>query len=454
MIFTQAVARKGHAWHEIARIFIRHDRTVIQMATSRPLGLVTATGLVVASMVGTGVFTTSGFLLADLGSPGRVLWVWVAGGVLACLGALSYGALARRIPESGGEYVFLSRTLHPAAGFVAGWVSLLVGFSAPLAFAAFAFGEYSKPWWPGCPPKLSGTLLIISLSAIHAAHVRRGAWVQNAAVLLKIALIVIFVGLAWARLGPPAPGSGPAVAMTQYAVALMWVSFSYSGWNAAVYIAGEVRDAERTLPRALLIGAGLVTVLYLAINMVLVYAAPISQLAGKLEVGRIAAGALGGPGWAEAVGSLVALVLVSSVSAQIMAGPRVYAQMAADGYLPRWLAMGNGPPRAAITFQGTIALAMLWSASFEWLLTYIGFTLGVSTFATVAGLVVLRLREGRQLPVPGWPWAPGMFLLGTGVITVLSVIGKPGATLTGLATMSLGWVAWRCQSTRPQTKHV
>jgi basic amino acid/polyamine antiporter, APA family len=415
---------------------------------ARELGLLTATGLVVASMVGTGVFTTSGFLLADLKSPERVLLVWLLGGVLASLGALSYGALARRIPESGGEYLFLSRTLHPALGYVAGWVSLVVGFSAPLAFAAFAFGEYSKPWWPGFPPKLSGTLLVLVLCAIHAAHVKRGAWVQNAAVVLKVVLIVAFVGLAFTRLQISSPVETTAVPISTFAVALMWVSFSYSGWNAAIYIGGEIRDPERNLPRALLLGTALVAVLYLFLNAAFIYAAPIADLAGKPEVGRIAAGALGGPVWAHAVGSLVALVLVSSVSAQVMAGPRVYAKMAADGYLPRWLAMQSGPPRAAITFQALLALVMLWSASFEWLLTYMGFTLGVSTAATVLGLMVLRWREGSRFPVVGWPWVPGLFLLGITLTTVLSVIGKPQATLAGVATMAVGWVAWRWQRGR------
>jgi APA family basic amino acid/polyamine antiporter len=417
------------------------------MPNPRQLGRTSATALVIASMVGTGVFTTSGFLLADLKSPIRVLCVWLGGGVLACCGALSYGALARRIPESGGEYLFLSRTVHPAAGYVAGWVSLLVGFSAPLAFAAFAFGEYSRPWWPGCPSKLSGAVLIVALSVVHAAHVKRGAWVQNVTVLLKVVLILVFIGLATTRLAIASPHPLPPVPIPTFAVALMWVSFSYSGWNAAVYIAGEIREPERNLPRALLFGTALVAMLYLAINTVFVYAAPLSQLAGKPDIGRIAAGALGGPGWANAVGSLVAVVLVSSVSAQIMAGPRVYAKMAADGYLPRWLIMGDGPPRAAIAFQSALALVMLWSASFEWLLTYIGFTLSLSTLGTVLGLIVLRRREGARLPVPGWPWVPGLFLFGVSTTTALSLVGKPGATLAGLATMTIGWLAWRCQRT-------
>ena len=429
---------------------------------SRKLGLVSATALVVASMVGTGVFTTSGFLLRDLQSPVLVLLVWVAGGLMATLGAINYGALARRIPESGGEYIFLSRTLHPAAGYVAGWVSLLVGFSAPLAFAAFAFGEYGKSWWPGltrawgpeASAKAAGTLLLLVFSALHAAHVRRGAWVQNLTVLVKVALIALFSGFAFHRLSitpTPAPQGLP---VWTFAVSLMWVSFSYSGWNAAIYISGEVRDPERNVPRAMIWGALLVTLLYLALNAIFVYAAPMSDLAGKPEVGRIAAQALGGPAWAHAVTSMVALVLVSTVSAQVMAGPRVYAKMAADGYLPRWLAATNGPPRAAIALQTILALAMLWSVTFEWLLSYIGFTLGLSTAAAVLGLIVIRRREGPRVRVIGWPWVPGLFLGLVCLITVLSIIGKPYATLAGLATMALGVGAWRLfgGSGRPSLK--
>src|SRR3989442_10720696 len=154
------------------------------MPPQRQLGFVSALALVVASMIGAGVFTTSGFLLADLHTPGRVLAVWLGGGVLALLGALCYGALARRFPESGGEYLFLARTLHPAAGYLAGWVSLLVGFSAPLAAVALAFGEYTRPWLSFSTPRATGSLLLAALTAVHAAHVQRGAWVQNFAVLI------------------------------------------------------------------------------------------------------------------------------------------------------------------------------------------------------------------------------------------------------------------------------
>src|SRR5437879_502902 len=179
-------------------------------------------------MLGSGVFTTSGFLLAELHTPGRVLAVWLAGGVMAMLGALCYGALARRFPESGGEYVYLARTLHPAAGYLAGWVSLLVGFSAPLAALALAFGVYLKEWLSFSTPRLTGSCLLVAFAAVHAIHVQRGAWVQNFAVLIKLLLIVVLVGLACARLEPEPQSQVEHFPIAAFAVSLVRVSFSYS----------------------------------------------------------------------------------------------------------------------------------------------------------------------------------------------------------------------------------
>jgi len=411
----------------------------------RSLGLTSATALVVANMIGAGVFTTSGFLLADLGSPWYVLLGWAVGGVQAALGAVCYGALARRIPESGGEYLFLSRTLHPAAGYVAGWLSLLVGFSAPLAAAAFAFGAYAKPWLGGIPAALAGSILILVFAAIHAVEVRRGARVQNAAVLLKIALIVAFVALAACAIELPALQPDPPFPVAAFGVSLIWISFSYSGWNAAVYVGGEVKDAAKIIPRSLIIGTALVTLLYLGLNAVFVFAAPMAELAGKLDVGRIAARAIGGVILEEAVAGIIALALVSSVSSLVMAGPRVYAQMASDGVLPGGLAVASGPPRAAIALQAGLALLFLWSATFDALLTWIGFTLSISTAATVAALIVLRRREGISLAVPGYPVVPWLFLAGVMAMTAFTVVQRPMESLVGFGTILAGLVAWRIQ---------
>ena len=413
------------------------------MPPERQLGLGSALALVVASMIGSGVFTTSGFMLSDLHTPGRVLAVWLGGGALAMLGALCYGALAQRFPESGGEYLFLARTLHPAAGYLAGWVSLLVGFSAPLAAVALAFGEYTKPWLTCSTPQLTGSCLLAGFAALHALHIRRGAWVQNVAVAVKVLLIVILLGWAGPRLRlAPAPPAEPAPLMN-FALCLVWVSFSYSGWNAAVYIASEVRSPARNLPLAMALGTGVVTLLYLALNAVFVFAAPVEQLAGKLEIGRTAALAIGGKSLADFVTGLIALALATSLSSMVMAGPRVYARMADDGCLPRWFCFpAHGPPRHSILLQTLLALGMMWTATFQSLLTYIGFSLGLCTAASVAGLVRLRRKEGSRLRVPGWPVVPVVFVAGVLAACGLTIARKPAESAVGLGTLVLGWLAW------------
>lgn len=416
--------------------------------TRRTLGYWSATALVVASMLGTGVFTTSGFLLGDLKSPWLVLAAWGIGGLVAMLGALSYGALARHIPESGGEYLFLSRTVHPAAGYVAGWISLIVGFSAPLAAAANAFGVYTKEWFPGVSPPVTGTILLIILSAAHAWNVRRGAMAQNLAVLVKVILIAAFVSFGGARISgvlkfTASPFSAPAFAM-----ALVWVSFSYAGWNAAIYLGSEVKDPMRNLPRSLLTGTLFVTGIYLALNAVFVLAVPNDSIAGQLEIGRIAAEHLGGRSWANGATALICLALVTSISSMVMAGPRVYSRMAADGYLPSCLTQHDGPPRASILFQFAIALLLLWTSSYKSLLTFIGFTLSLSTAATVIGLITLRRRLGAELKVPGWPWVPCAFVIAVLGMTSLSLSRAPLPSLAGFAVIGLGIFFWRLNESR------
>ena len=403
--------------------------------------------MVVATMIGTGVFTTSGFLLADLKSPRAVLAAWLVGGIIAALGALSYGALTRRFPESGGEYLFLSRTVHPAAGYVAGWVSLVVGFSAPTAASAFAFGKYVNAWLPECPPALIGSLLVVVFSAMHAAHVRGGAWVQNVGVASNLTLILGFIALALPRLNlaesPWVPAPPATDSVTAFAVSLILVSYSYSGWNAAAYIGGEIGNPERNLPRSLLLGTLLVTGLYFVLNTVFVFSGPTMELAGKVQVGRLAAENLGGESWGNAVTVLIALVLMTSVSSLVMAGPRICARMATDGYLPHWLAPQDSPPRHAILAQGVISLLLLATTTFEGLLTYVGLTLSLVTAATVAGLIVLRRREGEQFTVFGWPWVPWLFLLTVLWSCGVTLVQRPAVACASLGTLGLGLLAWR-----------
>lgn len=415
------------------------------MPSNRRLGLFSATTLVVASMLGSGVFTTGGFLLQQLQSPWLVLLAWLIGGMLATCGALSYGALVRRLPESGGEYFFLSRTVHPAAGTMAGWVSIVVGFAAPLAATALAFGEYLRDWFPRSSPQWLGSALLCGLALVHALRMQRGTHLHNLTVGVEVLLVITFSALALSSLPPGTTmrAPPPTAAAGEFAVGLLWVSFSYFGWNAAVYVAGEVRDAERNLPRALVIGTALVTVLYLALNVVFVFAAPWQLLAGSPEIGRVAAQALGGARWADALTALIALILAASVSAMTVAGARVYARMAADRELPASFRLHAGVPRLAIAVQCGLALVLLWSASFQSLLTYVGFTLNLSSAATVAGLLRIRLREGRQLRIVGWPWVPLIFLVGILWMTWSAVVRQPVESLWGVFTLAAAWCLWR-----------
>jgi APA family basic amino acid/polyamine antiporter len=400
-------------------------------------------------MVGTGVFTTSGLLIADLGSAWLVLLVWVLGGLVALLGALCYGALARHIPESGGEYVFLSRTLHPALGYLAGWVSLLVGFAVPLGALAFAFGQYMSAL-DGvalASPRMTGTVIILVAASVHAVSVTTGARAQVIAVGIELVVIALFTGFGMGQLAHEglhnvaAPGR-----VAGLGVALVIVSYSYQGWNAAVYIGGEVVEPGKNLPRALVLGTVLVTTLYLGLNTVFVLGAPASLLAGKVDVGRIAALVLGGPRLAKLVSALIAFVLAICVSSLAMAGPQVAARMAADGYLPRVLAVRPGrPPRVALLAQTLIALVALWTAAFASLLTYVGFTLSLMTAATVLGLVWQRHKRGPALEVPGWPWVPALFLVFVVGATAFTVAERPRESLVGLSTLAVGLLAYWLQ---------
>jgi len=408
----------------------------------RRLGLPSATGLVVASMIGAGVFITSGFALADLGSPGRVLLAWAVGGAIALMGALCYGALAARRSEAGGEYLFLSKTLHPMAGFLAGWLSLLVGFTAPIALAARGLEAYLPlriRIAEGPPGPWIGTSAIVVAAALHGLRRAPGVVFQTAVVGIKVALL--FVLVAWGLPSLPALEAAPAPAFSlpAFCVSLVWISLSYSGWNAAVYVGGEVRDPERNLPRSLLLGTLLVTGLYLLLNATFVYAAPLSKLAGQEDVAAIAAQALGGAPLERFVRGVVALALFTSISAMVMAGPRVYARMAEDGLFPRVFAQEGDVPVAAILLQAALAILVLWIATLQDLLGYIGFTLSLSTAAAVVGLARLRVREGAErVPVPGWPWLPALFVLATLSAGGFMMLRRTWEPVAGLATLAVG----------------
>ena len=427
-------------------------------APRRPFGLFSATALVVANMLGAGVFTTSGFALADLGSRPRVMLAWAVGAVIALCGAISYGGLVRRMTASGGEYLFLSRVVHPAAGFLAGWVSLLAGFTGAIAFAATVFETYAlpaevRPEW--LPSGVVGIAVIAVCAGLHGVVVRYGVRMQNAVVAIKMAFLAVFVVYAFARLGDAGwPGldvvsSVPVFSLSAFAMSLVWISLSYSGFNAAVYIAGEIDDAPRTAPRALWLGTSIVAVVYLVLNAIFVYAPLPADVAGRPDVAIAAAAALGGPTLTAALRLIISLALLSSVSSMIVIGPRVYARMARDGVFPAFFAFPEGEegrraPQSSIVLQALLAAMVVLVSGLAALLSYLGLLLSMSAAGTVACLFVLRRREGRAAVAGiGYPFVPAAFVIATVGLGLLSAAQRPREWAAAALTLASGWVAYR-----------
>ena len=412
----------------------------------RQLGGFSLTALVIGNMIGAGVFTTTGFAMADLGSPGWVLLAWLLGGALALCGAFSYGALARLMPVSGGEYYFLSRAVHPLAGFIAGWISLWAGFTAAIAFSAITLEAYLLPasLRSAVPGNTVATLAILLAALAHGLHLRYGAAVQNAAVTIKLLFIGGFIVFAVAS-GDPADWKGvsawreappAAFAPGAFATTLMWISFSYSGYNAAIYVASEAAQAGRAVPRAIVLGTAITMAVYLVLNAIFALAPAPEAIAGQEAVAAIAAHALAGDAMGYLMRGIIAMALLTSVSAMIMTGPRVYAQMAADGLMPSFLRFRGEVPTLAIALQALLSVIVVWLTGLRELLSYLGFTLGLSTAATILSLfIAVRRRRGEIPALPGYPWAPALTVVITLLFAALAASENPREMLAALLTI-------------------
>jgi len=421
---------------------------------ARRLGVGTATSIVVANMIGTGIFTTTGLLFAQLESGWMVLLCWLLGGIIALCGALSYAELATMMPHAGGEYVYLREVYGPWAGFLTGWTSFFVGFSAPIAATGVAIAAYltaagaiPDSWLAG---KTIAVGVVAALTAIHYCGVRPGAWVQNTLTVLKLALLagLIIVGFTIGKGNPDflsaSSGFWTGGRWGQVGLALLWVMFAYSGWNASAYVAEELREPARSLPRSLLLGTLVVMAIYLLVNLLLFFSAPAADLRGVVAVGDVAVRHLFGEGAGSKLSVIIAAALLSSLSAYVFIGPRVYYAMARDGLFFRFAAKIHPrfeTPAASILAQGVCAAVMILSGTFEQLLTYIGFALGLFPWMAVAGLLWLRRRDpARERPyhVWGYPVVPLLYLAAMAWILVLSLVNRPGPSLLALATVAAG----------------
>ena len=393
-------------------------------------------------------------------------------------GALCYGELGARFPRAGGEYVFLKECIGRPVGFLSGWISLIVGFSAPIAAAAMAFATYlfqtlaipaesegmvfamgGVPLMTLSPMTLTAVGVIVVFSLIHHHSLHTGSQIQNGLTLFKFVLIVVFIGAGLLF------GKGSMEHFTlatsvdwsaeKFAVSLIFVSFSYSGWNAAAYMGDEIANPRRTIPLSLLTGTLIVAALYVLLNVVYLYALTPEAMGGVLGIGAKSATALFGQGISRLFSAAVALGLLSVLSAMILTGPRVYYAMARDGLFFQLfgkLSGNRGTPGKSIFLQSAIAIVMVLSASFDSLLLYIGFTLSLCAMLTVVGL--MRVRKKMPLPVGayrtfGYPLTPLLFILGNSWIIFFSIKSRPITALFGLGTIGLGFLAYLYFSHKP-----
>ena len=441
---------------------------------ARQLGIVSATALVVSNMIGTGIFAFTGYLAGDLGSPSLILLTWITGALCALAGAFCYSELGINFPSSGGEYVYLNRAFGPTWGFMTGWVSLVAGFSAPIAASALAFADYVGYFFPALKQsdaiftygsgdwtfrfggaQLAASTLVAAFTVLNFFGLRRVARVQNALTGTKISMLILFIGMgllagegSWKHFSTPTARWTTNSIHAQFAISLFWIYLAYSGWNAATYIAEELKHPSKILPLALACGTGMVAALYLALNVVFIYAVPLETIKqqaikGDVAVGSLAASHLFGPAVAGAFSALMALALMSTVNAMVTIGPRLYYAMAKNGAFFAGAAKVNArwrTPVRAIAWQGICAVLMTLTP-FPVLVNYIGFLLNFFAVVAVISLLVFRRRqhwERLRVVSFAYPLIPAVFLLVGGWMTIQGIRLKPAIAACAIVTVAVG----------------
>src|SRR5438874_9946611 len=426
----------------------------------RNIGFVTASSIVIANIIGTGIFTSLGFQLADIQSGFPLLMLWVIGGITALCGAFCYGELSAALPRSGGEYHFLSQIYHPALGFMAGFISATVGFAAPIALAAMAFGKYFVGVFGIGSPVLLSFVVVWVVTAFHLGNLQVGSAFQNLSTLVKLLLIsaLIGAGLFVHSKQPisflPAHGDAITIFGAPFAVALVYVMYSYSGWNAAAYISGEIKHPEKNVPRSLLAGTGVVIVIYVLLNAIFLATTPVQELKGQLEVALIAGKHIFGANGGRVAGAVICLGLISAISSMTWIGPRVTMSMGEDHWLLRLLGRKNrhGIPTNAIVLQLVIVNLLLLIRSFEDVVRYTQFSLLLCSLLAVLGVIVLRFtapRIARPYRVWLYPIPPVLFSIITIWMMFYLLRWHTAESLAGLGTALFGLLLYFCASKRP-----
>lgn len=412
-----------------------------------------AIAIVISNMIGTGVYTSLGLQAAGVHSVLALIFIWITGGLVALCGALTYGELAARIPKSGGEYVFLSRIFHPALGFLSGFISMTIGFAAPMAICAIALGTYAENLIPVAPIVIAVSVIII-LTILNSSSFRTGANFNFVVTSVNILLILTLCVAGFIK------GSHQGFSLTfnhsdlkqiinpAFAVSLVYVSFAYSGWNSAAYITHQVKEPVKNLPVILITGTLIVMTLYTLLNFVFLYAVPLPGLEGKVDVAFIAANNIFGQSGAKFVAVLISIGLIASINSLLILGPRV-TQAIAEDYSPlKFLGIENknGSPFYATILLTIVALALIWTSTFEQIMTLIGFTLSLFTISSVTGIFVLRYKMKKNgedfYHTFGYPFVPVFFILVEGCMMVYVFYNKPVQSLIGIGITLIGLIVY------------
>ena len=419
--------------------------------TVQKIGLLTAISYVIANMVGTGVFTSLGFQLAGgVTDVAAIMILWLMGGIIAFTGAQVYGELGSVMPRSGGEYHFLSELYHPALGFMSGFFSMFVGFAAPIALASMALGTYFSNVYSGINPQYIAAGVIVLVTIVHSTSIKSGGAFQNVFTIIKILLIIAFIVAGFVFTPEPQnisiiPSSvtWSQVLSSGFAVSLIFVYYSYSGWNASAYFVSELKNPAKNLPRSLIIGTLIVTILYLLVNFIFLYVSPVSSLTEQLDIGAIVAGDIFGAKGGMIMSGLISLLLISTISSMVFAGPRVIQVIGEDypalSFIKR--KRKNGVPLVAILIQSSISLILLFTSTFEQLLSYLGFVMNIFAVLTVIGIFIHRKRfpnMARPFKTKGYPIVPIIFILFVIWNMIFMFKEKTLETLIGLATLLIG----------------
>jgi basic amino acid/polyamine antiporter, APA family len=422
---------------------------------NRQLGYYSSTLLIVAAMMGTGIFTLTGYLSKNLNTPYLMISAWVIVGVISLCGALTYAEISSAYNDSGGEYLFLSKLIHPSIGFISGWVSFIVGFSAPSAAAAVAFGVYLSSAFGVNISTFLAIFIVILFSFIHIRGVKIGSYLQNILTVLKILLVIIFLIFGMHayyylnKIGLDYIYNPNEIFTTNYATSLIFISYAYAGWNMVVYIGGEIKNPERNIPLSLITATLIVSLLYVAINILYINVLSFNEMNNILEIGYVAMNKLYGVSISKYFSIGISLALASMISSLIMTGPRVYMKIGNDYIFLNQLSVKSkyNTPAVSIIFQCCITIIMIITTSYEHLLYYIGFVLSIFTTLTASCIFIVRKKNIKtKFHTPLYPLPPLIFIM-FNLAMIFSVMSEsPYISLVGIITIIIGYLIYLISS--------